>query len=152
WKPTLRAIARRPVFGLGIGNYVLQQNAFTHRGRAAAEVVRDGPTMEEQAHNEYLHTAAELGLPGLLLYMLMLLTFFAKAAHALGRLPAGGRKALLIGCLAAIAAQSVDAAANPAWRYSNCSLYVWLVLGIGAALVRMAYRRPAGSHAFCLLE
>ena len=73
----------------------------------------------------------------------MLLAFFAKSLHALERLPMGTRKLLLIGCISAIAAQCVDAFSNPAWRYPVCSLYFWLVLGLGIALVRMAYR-PAG--------
>jgi putative inorganic carbon (HCO3(-)) transporter len=100
--------------------------------------------MSEQAHNEYLHIAAELGVPGLLLYALLLWAFFAKALHALGRLPPGTRKMLLIGCVAAVAAQAVDAVSNPAWRYSVCALYFWLVLGMGTALIRMAYRPDEG--------
>src|SRR5262249_35173375 len=129
--------------GLGLGNYVLQQHAFTHLGLTREEVGRTGATMSEQAHNEYLHLAAELGVPGLLLYLLMLLAFFAKSLHALRRLPVGSRKMLLIGCISAVAAQCVDMFSNPAWRWSVCALYSWLVLGLGMALVRMAYR-PIG--------
>jgi O-antigen ligase len=125
---------------LGLGNYVLRQHSFTGVGATAAVVARDGAGMDEQAHSEYLQVAAELGAPGLLLYLLMLLAFFAKSVHALERLPAGMRKVLLIGCISAVAAQCVDAVANPAWRHATCSLYFWLVLGMGMAVVRMAYR------------
>jgi O-antigen ligase len=142
WQGTLRAIGRHPLLGLGLGNYVIRQQSFTGIGRTPADVARRGASMEEQAHNEYLQMTAELGLPGLLLYLLMLLAFFAKSVHALRELPSGTRKVLLIGCIAAVAAQSIDALTNPAWRYSVCALYFWLVLGTGTALVRMAYRQP----------
>jgi hypothetical protein len=35
----------------------------------------------------------------------------------------------------------VDALSNPAWRYSVCALYFWLVLGLGTVLLRSAYRK-----------
>lgn len=140
WQGTLRAVAGRPLLGLGLGNYVIRQQRFTGIGRSPADVARRGASMQEQAHSEYLQTAAELGLPGLLLYLLILLAFFAKSINALRELPSGTRKLLLLGCIGAVAAQSVDALTNPAWRYSVCALYFWLVLGTGVALVRMAYR------------
>jgi O-antigen ligase len=145
WERALGAVAQRPVFGLGLGNYVLEQRAFTGHGQTAEEVTRMGASMDEQVHNEYLHIAVELGVPGLLLYLMLLFAFFAKSLHALERLPGGTRKTLLIGCIAAVTTQCVDAVSNPAWRASVCSLYLWLVLGLGTALVRMAYRGRAES-------
>jgi O-antigen ligase len=141
WSHALTAIARHPVLGLGLGNYVLEQRTFSQHGQTKEQVIRNGASMEEQVHNEYLHIASELGVPGLLLYLLILVTFFTKSLHALERLPVGTHKILLIGCISAIAAQVVDAVSNPAWRYPVCGLYFWLVLGMGTALVRMAYRR-----------
>jgi putative inorganic carbon (HCO3(-)) transporter len=145
WRNALGAIRDRPLTGLGIGNYVLEQRAFSRHGQTREEVIKNGPSMEEQVHNEYLHIACELGLPGLLLYLLLLLAFFAKAWHALEQLPAGTTRILLLGCVAAIAAQVTDAVSNPAWRYPVCGLYFWLVLGMGTALVRIAARRAAES-------
>jgi len=147
WSAAIRAVARRPLVGYGLGNWVLQQHAFTGTGQPREDVLRDGASMDEQAHNEYVQVAADLGLPGLALYLLILIAFFAKSAHALGRLRTGARKVLLIGCMSGIAAQCVDAVSNPAWRYSVCALYFWLVLGLGIALMRSAYHLPATRHA-----
>lgn len=139
----LKALGRRPLLGLGLGGYPLQQQALTGLGRPMQEVAQTGPSLEDQAQNEYLQIGAELGLPGLLLYLLLLMLFFARSVHALDRLSAGRARLLLIGCIAAITAQCVDAAGNPAWRYSVCSLYFWLLLGLGAALAQMATAVPA---------
>src|SRR5207302_1225577 len=43
---------------------------------------------------------------------------------------------------AGIAAQMVDAMANGSWRYPECGIFFWLVLGLGVAVIRMAYQPP----------
>ena len=34
----------------------------------------------------------------------------------------------------------VDALANGSWRYTECMIFFWLLLGLGVAVIRMAYR------------
>jgi O-antigen ligase len=142
WRGTLAMVARRPVWGWGPGQFVLHQEAYTHSGRTPEEVRRDGPSFSEMAYNEYLQTAAELGLVGLALYLLLLACFFSKARQALRRLPHGFRRTVLVGCMAGIAAQMVDALSTGCWHYAECAVFFWLVLGLGVAVTRMAYRTP----------
>jgi hypothetical protein len=42
----------------------------------------------------------------------------------------------------------VDAMANGSWRYMECSIFFWLVLGLGTAVTRMAYQAssPGDPH------
>jgi O-antigen ligase len=142
WRGTTAMAVRRPVWGWGPGQFVLNQRAYTGIGRSGEETHHYGPSFDEMAFNDYLQTAAELGFPGLALYLLLLLSFFSKAGSALRRLPDGLRRTTLLGCMAGIAAQMVDAMANGAWRYTECSLFFWLVLGLGVAVIRMAYQAP----------
>jgi O-antigen ligase len=148
WRGTAVMAAQKPVWGWGPGQYVLYQYAYTHLSsypgntpRTVREDIRRfGPAFEDMAYNEYLQTAAELGFPGLILYLLVLASFFTKAGRALPRLPDGLRRTILLGCMAGVAAQMVDAMANGSWRYNECSIFFWLVLGLGMAVTRMAYR------------
>jgi hypothetical protein len=136
-------IEQRPVFGIGPGNYVLWQHSLTGLGRPAKEVAADGALIYDQAHNDYLQIAAEMGVPGLLLHLLLVGTFLWSAWSALGQLPVGARRTLLIGSVSGIVAQSVDAMSNPAWRFSfGCGLAFWAVLGLGSALVRLSGPQP----------
>jgi O-antigen ligase len=106
---------------------------------------RYGASYDDMAFNEYLQIAAELGLPGLALYLLILLAFFSKAVRALARLPDGLRRAVLQGCVGGVAAQVVDAAANGSWRFMECGIFFWLLLGVGVAVIRMAYQMPSAA-------
>jgi putative inorganic carbon (HCO3(-)) transporter len=142
WHGALRMVSERPLWGWGPGHFPLVQSTYTQLG-SPREVVRQwGASFDELAFNEYLQTAAELGLPGLALYLAILVGFFCKGVHALGRLPTGLRRTVLLGCMAGVAAQMVDALANGSWRFTECSLFFWLILGLGVAVIRMAYQGP----------
>ena len=143
WRGTAAMIARRPFWGWGPGQFVLYQLDYTHLGSTPADVRQNGASFDDMGYNEYLQTAAELGLPGLALYLLILVSFFSKGSRALARLPEGLRRTTLLGCMAGVSAQMVDAMANGSWRYSECSVFLWLVLGMGIAVVRMAYQTDA---------
>jgi O-antigen ligase len=143
WRDALTLTAARPLTGWGLGSYPFHPVPSAGPGAHPQVVAQAGVSLDEEAHNEYLQLTAEQGLIGLAFYLLVLASFFAKALRALGRLPFGNRKLVLIGCMAGVAAQMVDAVANPAWRFPQCSLFFWLLLGMGAACVRMAYAMPA---------
>jgi O-antigen ligase/polysaccharide polymerase Wzy-like membrane protein len=155
WRGTVVMAARRPVWGWGPGQYVLHQYPYTHissyPGTSPAaereELRRYGASFDDMAYNDFLQTAAELGFPGLALYLLLLTSFFSKSGRALRRLPEGLRRMTLLGCMAGIAAQMVDALANGSWRYTECTIFFWLVLGLGMAAARMAYQ-TSGVQAF----
>jgi hypothetical protein len=144
WRGAAAMVAKQPLWGWGPGQFVLHQYAYTRLG-IPPELIRPyGASFEEMAYNEYLQTAAELGLPGLALYLFLLAAFFSKASRALRRLPEGLRRTALLGCSAGVAAQMVDALANASWRYAECSVFFWLILGLGVALIRMGYHDETG--------
>ena len=103
WRGAAVMALRRPVWGWGPGQFVLHQSSYTHLG-APGEAVRSfGASFDEMAYNEYLQTAAELGFPGLALYLLVLASFFSKAGRALPRLHNGLRRTVLLGSMAGVA-------------------------------------------------
>ncbi len=68
WKASLVSIAHHPLLGVGIGNFpvVLGQDI---------RLARAGST----AHNVYLHVAAEMGIPALLVFLALLVYILKKA-------------------------------------------------------------------------
>jgi O-antigen ligase len=143
WKGAWKLIRERPQFGWGIGTFPLEQARTVSTSQSTCMAPRGGPTLGQEAHNEYLQMAAETGLLGLGLYLWVLGAFFVTGIRALRRIEAGFRQLVLMGCLAAIAGQVVDALSNPAWRFADVSFVFWLVLGLGVAVAQMPRRSLA---------
>jgi O-antigen ligase len=134
WRGAWELIRARPLLGWGIGTFPLELSRANREAAPRSLVQAVGPTLAQEAHNEYAQIAAEMGIVGLGLYLWILGAFFVSGYRAVCRRPSGLRKFVLIGCLAGVAAQSVDALSNPAWRFADVSFMFWLMLGLGMAV------------------
>jgi len=72
WKNGLELIAQRPLLGFGARCYAMANGTISKLARDRA--MRGGGAPWEAAHNSYVEITAELGLPGLALFVAMLLT------------------------------------------------------------------------------
>jgi hypothetical protein len=131
WSIAGQVFAARPVTGWGAGAYAVAQVPFNAGSRPLEAIQMTGASLGENPHNSYLTLAAELGGIGLFLHILMIGLFFFTGFRALPRMDKGLRQAVLIGAMAAMAGQAVDAFANPGWTFPQVSLFLWVVLGIG---------------------
>jgi O-antigen ligase len=136
WDKALRMVRDRPLTGWGVGLYPVQQALYYHPDAPTvqqATILRLGSTMAQNAHNTHLQLAAELGIPGFLLYLGVFVAFFRRGFRALLGVRSEVRRGVLIASLAAIAAQLVAGIGSPAWEFPECSLLLWLVMGMGMA-------------------
>ena len=138
WRAAVNMIRSNPALGIGIGQYPLHASAadnFTHAIPDTKSVMQTGPTLWCIAHNEYLQTAAEIGLIGLGLYLAVLLSFFLLAIRSWLHMRPSPRRALLAAATCAVIAQCIDALANPAWRFIDVNPILWLMLALGVAAI-----------------
>ena len=137
WKGAVEMIAARPLLGWGAGLYPVYQHRYTGQGE---EISPTGTgtrvSLAEQAHNYYLQTAAELGLPGMALTLAVLVCFWAAGCKRLAGMDAGIRRTLLMASIAATAGFAVDAVGSPSWQYAQTSMFLWLALGLGTGCLR----------------
>lgn len=142
WNGTLNMVAAKPLTGWGTGLYPVYQRQFTGKG---ADIALQGEgvrvSLAEQAHNFYLQTAAELGIPGLLLTLATFICFLQAGLKRVGEMEAGIRRTLLMGTMAATTAFLVDAFTSPSWQYGSISMFLWLVLGLGTSCLRPRVKR-----------
>ena len=125
WRETLQLIAAYPAFGIGLGNY---ETAFL---KYQAQVV---DRVFTYAHNDYLQTAAELGVIGLAIAAVLLLPIFARAFRAASHGPDRTSRYLGLGCAAAIAAICLHSVTDfNMYVPANAFVLAW-ICGIAASL------------------
>jgi putative inorganic carbon (hco3(-)) transporter len=145
WAGVRHMIAARPWFGHGLGQYVIQQRAYTHQGLPLSAAT-PGASLGELAHNFYLQTTAELGLVGLLLFAGILITFWWTGLRRVLRMSGTIRRRLLLGSLASTVAFAVDAIASPSWQLPQVAMFLWLAMGIGVACQQPPNRLAEGQE------
>jgi O-antigen ligase len=140
WEKARRMLADRPLSGHGTGMFPLQQALYFQPGTPLipqGEILRRGASMAENAHNTYLQMGAELGFPGLALYLGAIGSVLYRVGDAIRRGAPGFRQSILIGITGSLVAHLVTAVGSPAWEFPECSLFLWLVLGLGIAAAEL---------------
>jgi len=141
WQAGVQIWQSRPIEGGGVGSYPLFAGYVSNAGIPL--VLGKVPTLSNIAHNFYVQTLAETGLIGLGLYLAILVGFFVRCSRALKQGTSQTRQWLLVGSMAAVAAQAVDAFGSPAWQFGDVAVFFWLAMGIGIAASRPRAEREA---------
>lgn len=80
WEMTLKLITKKPIFGCGTDN--LQLGLRTNCPEDFDEYLIRTLTVVDKAHNEYLHIAATIGIPALIIYLVFIgMILFPKTRH-----------------------------------------------------------------------
>ncbi|MFH1538607.1 MAG: O-antigen ligase family protein, partial [bacterium] len=132
WKVTAKMFADRPLTGVGTGNFQYRYlNAQSEFLRQPGNRKYGGHTDREKprhAHNEFLETAAETGLPGLAAMLLLLAVFLWK--NVSGQLRE--RNYLTLGVFCAALVFWLEMSVSISIHVPPSGAMFWILLGIGA--------------------
>lgn len=70
WEMTLKLIAQKPILGCGTDN--LKLGLYTNCTEDFNQYLARTLTVVDKAHNEYLHIAATIGIPALIIYLIFI--------------------------------------------------------------------------------
>jgi O-antigen ligase len=131
WDINLRMIRDHPWLGVGPGNYLLHYMEYS----GVLGLIR-GPL---HAHNAYLEVTVEMGLVGGAVFVLLLLAAFHALWVARRAARRAGRRHLadLAACLGTVMVVYCISGLKGGVEYYK---YLWVVLGMSAAMVAMAKR------------
>jgi len=140
WAGAEKAIAQSPLTGKGLGSWPNLQYNYSGAGLNIASL-KIRPSLANQAHNLYLQTAAEVGIPGLLVFLSIPITLLVLGVRRVMQMDDGIRKTLLLGAMAGTVGVLVDAISSPSWQMGTVSVFMWLLLGIVATCMQPTAKR-----------
>ncbi len=146
WTGARKMIAESPLTGKGLGSYAQLQSSYTGVGLPIASLGLR-PSLGEQAHNLYLQTAADVGIPGLLLFLSIPLTLLVIGVRRAMQMDEGIKRTLLLGAMAGMVGVLVDAISSPSWQMGTVSLFMWLLMGIVASCMQPNAKRERSAVA-----
>ena len=131
WNISLKMIKNNPVMGVGPGNFSIMYPEY-----ATGEInALRGPSLNiGNAHNDYLETAAETGIPGLLLFLYLL--FIAAKTSLFLYKKETEKKLLIAGIASSILAICINALASFPLKNAATSFLFWANLSFIGGLYR----------------
>ncbi len=145
WKVGWRMVEANPGHGVGAGNFNVSSVHYllVEPGAVArSSYIVDTPAV---AHNMYLEVLAELGIPGLVLFLLILIICTAaavRAASAFDRCGEGGLALIARGVAVSLCAMM----AADFFLAAEYGKLLWLLLSLGPALLAVARRTESDAQ------
>ena len=129
WESTCGMISDHPVTGIGWGAYqfVYPQYDF---------FIQNPDTIIFHAHNLYLNIAAELGLPGIAIFLLIVITHLLIGFKALRR-ASGESRGIMMGLIAIIIGVLVNGMTDYAMFNIEISMIFWLFAALICVFARI---------------
>ena len=123
WESTIAMILDKPMFGTGWGAYWLVYPEYDFfLNNPAARIVH--------AHNMYLHIAAEIGIPGLLVFLAIIYGHAKKALDILNHTNNRWIAGLMLGIVAAVLGLAVNGFTDYIMFNVQMSMLFWLLIAV----------------------
>lgn len=134
WEITGQMIADRPIFGVGLGHQPFKYTFETY--------IRTMPVFH--SHNTYLQVLAEMGILGLVLFILLLLAILGSAYYYLIRSQRPYRRIMGAALMASFAGLLTHGMFENILYLTKISLTFWVLVALVFALVRLEKREREG--------
>jgi O-antigen ligase len=136
WKVGWRMVEANPIQGVGIGNF---SNTSIHYLLAPGSIKRDEFIVDDPkvAHNVYLEVLAEVGIPGLLAFVAVLLFSLFCTVRAAGSFRRSGDLQMELLARGLCVALVGTLAAN-FFISGQFSKQLWILLALGPAMLQVA--------------
>ena len=128
WQAAWKMFISCPWIGVGLGTFMFNFKRFA---------TDKYPFSIPYAHNCYLQMASEIGIFGLLAFLLILILFFYHGIKILNTRQRTFCWYVLLGSLAAILSYSVQMFVDTSFYSLDLGTLFWLILGLGSAVIKI---------------
>jgi O-antigen ligase len=140
WAVAAKAFTANPVFGLGAGNYTIQEPRYLldiHQRLARADLI----LAHVEVHNTYLQLAAELGIVGIAIFVFTIFSPLIACRTAVSLSEAAGDwRASVVG--RGLFAGTIGMLTAFAFLTAQYQKQLWVTLGLVLAYSRLIERSP----------
>jgi tetratricopeptide (TPR) repeat protein/O-antigen ligase len=135
WKDSLKIVRAYPLFGTGLGTY---EHIYPH--------FKTVPTLArwEHAHNDFIEGAVELGVPGLVLALYVVGSFYRKMFAMLKMRRSLSSRLLGMGAMAGVAGIVIHGLTDFNLHVGANGLYFCFLMGYGVAVSHARVREENG--------
>jgi len=146
WRATLEACRDRPITGWGPGTYSKTLSRYRHfMPVLAVAPEKTSFTHLAHAHNEFLQVFCELGIVGLLAFVILL---WSCLKHSYACLKRDSASPVDFGLWVGTGAILIDALFSSSLRMGIGYVYLWVCLGVMAGTRVVTAEPPRGRRAF----
>jgi O-antigen ligase len=143
WRECLQIMHDCPLLGVGPGNWRIAAPNYSAKGSSNA----DGIVTRDRAHNVYLQTGAEMGIPGLIIYVAMWLTIALVAFRAILLAPHNDSRIMAILAFGGICTFAADAFVSFPDEFGEQLLFFSLSAGLAIGIYHAIPRPPPPTRA-----
>lgn len=145
WQSTLNMIKDKPFFGSGIGSFKLNYLYYQ------ADLLRQKPdylkyyNKSAEAHNEYLQIWSEMGIIGLLFFLLFIYLFYHHSIKIIRELEKNEEKIILIGLISGITITLFHSIFSFPLHIPATSAAFWFMVGLTVVTEDMFLKKNRNS-------
>jgi len=145
WQSTLNMIKNKPLFGLGVGSFPLNYLYYQADFLSQKPDYLKYNTKAAEAHNEYLQTWSEMGIIGLLFFLLFIYLFYHHSIKIIKELEKNKEKIILIGLISGITITLFHSIFNFPFHIPAVSAAFWFIVGLTVVLEDMFLKKDRNS-------
>ncbi|GAI95744.1 unnamed protein product, partial [marine sediment metagenome] len=138
---TLNMIKNKPLFGLGFGSFPLNYLYYQADFLSQKPDYLKYNTKAAEAHNEYLQTWSEMGIIGLLFFLLFIYLFYHHSIKIIRGLEKKEEKIILIGLISGITITLFHGMFSFPLHIPATSAAFWFIVGLTVVLEDMFLKK-----------
>jgi O-antigen ligase len=135
WTAAWNMALARPIVGFGPGTYAMEYAPFQNPDNYT--IISTNLGTMGNAHSEYLGPMSEMGFPGLVIMLLLVVVIFYKGISLYIRYPEGEYKTILLGLILALVTYFVHGFLNNYLDTDKAAVPIW---GAVAAIIALEIR------------
>ena len=144
WQSTIDMIKDRPLFGSGLGTFPL------HYLNYQADFLKRNPeylkftAKAAEAHNEYLQIWAEMGIIGLLTFILIIIIFYNTTINLIRKIKTINEKIVIIGLISGITVTLLHSIFSFPFHIPAIGAAFWFIIGITISSENIFVKKEKG--------